>query len=79
MLNTKKNTNSTVRGELAQRSPKPAKELPRYIPLLSNLALLQRATDLLRQIVEDSAGRVAKALSRILGRFSRGLLLESVH
>lgn len=64
----------TIRGELAVRLPKLAEELPRDIPLLSNPALVQRATGLLRQLVEDGAGEVAKALSQILDQLPRRLL-----
>lgn len=53
-----------IRSELAERLPKLAEEFPRDIPLLSNPTLVQRATVLLRQLVEDSAGEVANALGK---------------
>lgn len=63
-----------IRSELAERLPKLVEEFPRDIPLLSNPALVQRATVLLRQLVEDSAGEVANALVQILDQLPRRLL-----
>lgn len=63
-----------INDELAKRLPRLAEELPRDIPLLSNPVLVQRACGLLRQMVEDSAGEVAKALAQILDQLPRRLL-----
>ncbi len=63
-----------IRVELSELLAKLAKELPRDIPLLSNPALVQRASNLLRQLVEDSAGEVAKTLAQILDQLPRRLL-----
>lgn len=65
-----------IRVDLTEWLPRLAEELPRDIPLLGNPELVRRGAQLLRELVEDSAGEVAKALRQILEQLPHRLLEE---